>query len=326
MAVVSAGAVPSGSTRYTQPFATDYFEGFSVVDSDLRIPQKKPSFWNGVDAETSAEQMALAREYEKEGSLRAARRAYDALVREWPHSKEAMDAQYAVARIFEESGNLKEAFDEYQYLVAHYAGLFSFDEVQDRQWRIANALLNEGRSFLGIDLGPGAEERERFEKMVCNAPRSPRVPEMMLVIGGMREDEKDYKEAISVYDGLLNRFPKSPQAPTAAYLDAKCRYLLSLENDDNEDRCRNSLAFFKSLLERMPNHPSKDDLLFWQGKLQELLLEQNYQQAIFYERRRPAVAESAYTRFLSEFGTSKYAEDIKSRLEALRAARSTGKE
>lgn len=300
-------------------YATDHFDGFDVVDNEERIPQKERSFWYILEEDTPAAQLKYAEKAEKNGSLGKARRGYEALVREWPTSPEAVRAQLRLAEVLEKEGSYADAFDEYQYLLVHYAGNCPYDEILDRQFRIANYLLHNNTSMFGWALSGLSSIRERFETIVRNAPRSSKAPEAMLIIGGIREEEDERKEAIQVYDGLLNRFPKSEQAGQAAFLSARCRHELAMRETDNEQRCREALAFTRALLQRRPNHPQKNQLVAWQKELENLLLEQNYRMAVFYDSRQRSLQASkiAYQRFLKEFGKSKYAPEVKRRLEAL---------
>lgn len=307
--------------RYNRAYATDMFEGFDALDAKSDIEQKTPSFWNSVDAADAAAQDALAKSHLDAGRLKAARKAYDALVAKWPTSPQAPRAQQAQAEILEKLGLLERAFDEYQYLLTYYAGHCAVYEILDRQFRIANSLLGKEKSFLGLDLGGADEKRRRFEQIVRTAPRAPKVPELLLVIGGIREEEGELLEAIAVYDGLINRFRESEYVPEAAYRSARCRRELSLAQNENEGRCRNTLAFLKSVADRMPNHPMRKDLQDWRDELTRLLIEQNYRKAVFYdtEQRNRESAKSAYRAFLKEFPDAPQAKEISERLKAVEA-------
>ncbi len=317
---LTALAQPSRSSGY-RSYATDSFEGFDALDQDKRIPQKEKSFWYSVKYNDPQEQLDYAAKMEADGNFRTARKAYEALVREWPTTPQAAQSQLAIAQLREKTQNFERAFDEYQYLLTHYAGHCPYDEILDRQFRIANHLLHNNRSMFGWLLSGTDAIRERFEQIVRNAPRSAMAPEIMLIIGSIRVSANERVEAITVYDGLLNRFPNSEQAMTAAYLAAKCRHELAVKFSYNETRCREAVAFMKSILSRLPNHPQKDQLKAWQTELVNLLIEQNYQQAFFYDsrtRNRDA-AIAAYRRFLSEFSDSKYAQQVRARLVELEA-------
>ena len=308
---------PGGQRGYV----TDSFEGFSVVDNDTRIPQKKPSFWwwKRVKKDTAAAQLSYAQDLERNGKLKKAARAYRALVGKWPTSHEALKAQHTLAQVEEKLENYATAFDEYQYLLVHYAGNCPYEEILDRQFRLANHLLHGHKSMFGLKLSLSDEIRERFETIVRNAPRSPRTPEVMLIIGSLREENNDRVEAIAVYDGILNRFPASKEANEAAFLSARCRHALTVKQPENEARCRESIAFITALLERRPNHPCKSELQAWLTEQKALLVEQNYRKAVFYDSKQRSLdaAKNAYRRFLSEFGDSKYGPVVKKRLAEL---------
>jgi len=318
-AAVCPGQAQSGYSGSTRGYATDSFEGFESFDVDDRTPQKKKSFWYSVDAATPAAQLEYAAKLEAEGRSKAARKAYEALVREWPTAPQAAQAQFALAQLFEKAQKFDRAFDEYQYLLTFFAGHCPYNEVLDRQFRIANFLLHNNTSMFGWILNGMDTIRERFEQIVRNAPRSAIAPEVMLIIGSIRVSEKELPEAIAVYDGLRNRFPTTPQAVTAGFLAAKCRYELAVLHNYNEPRCREAIAFFKSVLAREPNHPQKAQMTAWLNELTALLIEQNYRQAVFYDtkQRNMAAAKAAYRRFLSEFADSKYAQQVRDRLAEL---------
>ncbi len=319
VATVTAAWAQVSRHGRTHGYATDHFEGFDALDEDSRIPQKKKSFWYSVDAETPAAQMQIAEKKEALGRNRSARKAYEALIREWPTAPEAAQAQYALAQLLERQGKYEKAFDEYQYLITHYAGHCPYQEVLDRQFRIANYLLHNNTSMFGWTLSGSDTIRERFEQIVRNAPRGAQAPEIMLVIGSIRVSEKELPEAIAVYEGLLNRFPQTSQATDAAYLAAQCRHELAVKHSYNEPRCREAIAFIKSALVRIPNHPQKVQMTTWLNELTALLIEQNYQQAVFYDtkQRNAEAAKAAYRRFLTEFSDSHYAAQVRERLMQL---------
>jgi outer membrane protein assembly factor BamD (BamD/ComL family) len=302
-----------------QGYASDKFEGFEAFDKDTRLPQKEKSFWYSVSEETAAAQLVYAAKKAAAGKSKSARKAYEALVRQWPTAPEAAHAQLALAQLFEKMEKYGQAFDEYQYLLTYFAGHCPYNEVLDRQFRIANLLLHGNKSMFGWALNGTDTIRERFEKIVLNAPRAAIAPEVMLIIGSIRVSAGEKQEAIAVYDGILNRFPGSPQSLSAAYLAAQCRYELAVKHNYNEPRCREAIAFFKAIMARAPNHPQKEQMTAWLNELTNLQLDQNYQQALFYDtrQRKPDAAKAAYRRFLTEFADSKYAPQVRARLVEL---------
>jgi outer membrane protein assembly factor BamD (BamD/ComL family) len=308
-----------GATNRRGGYATDQFEGFAEITGDERLEQKDWSLWFGVSEETPAKQLVYARQAYKDGRFRRARKGYEALIREWPTSKEAAQAQWFLAQLYEEYKNYDRAFQEYQYLLAFYAGFCPYNEVLDRQYKLANVLRCDNRSMFGWLLSEPEANRIRYEQIVRNAPRAPLAPTCMLIVGDIRREEKEMEEAIKVYDGLLNRYPRSSEAEVAAFFAASCRYNRSKTQDTNEENMRDAIAFIKTVLTIMPNHPQKEQFSTWSVALNKQLEESSYKTAYFYDtkQRNKAAAVAAYQRFLAEFRNSKYAEGVRQRLTEL---------
>ena len=118
---VSPGVSPGPGIRY----ATDAYPGFDSEDELLKPSRKEPRWFgwiNGPKKDTAAEQFKYAASLESEESWKGAKKAYDALVREWPTSPEAPKAQKALADIC--LGKLLDseaAFVEYRYLLDFYS-------------------------------------------------------------------------------------------------------------------------------------------------------------------------------------------------------------
>jgi outer membrane protein assembly factor BamD (BamD/ComL family) len=329
-AVAAAVAVaqnrPVGTWQHG--YATDQFEGFEAFGLDDRIEQKTRSLWYGVRADTPAGQLAYARAELEKGHLRGARKGFEALVSEWPEAPEAAEAQLGLARLYEQRKKYARAFDEYQYLLTFYAGVIPYDEVLDRQFKIANFLLHDNVSMFGWVLSGSAADRKRFEQIVRNAPSSPLAPQAMLIVGGIRTSEKETDDAIRVYDGLLNRYGESAQATDAAYLSAKCRYDRASKHTYNEAHCRDAIAFLRAITTRMPRHPQIGEMTGWLSELSAQLEEQCYKNAVFYDtrQRNRNAALMAYNSFLKEFRESKYADRVRARVTELEAKQKPAKQ
>jgi outer membrane protein assembly factor BamD (BamD/ComL family) len=322
-AVITPVLGQSSRTGMNRGYASDNFDGFDSSDNE-RIKQKESSIWFWLSEETAPAQLAYCRQQDAKGNLNSARKGYEALVREWPATQEAAQAQLELANVLEKMKKYSRAFEEYQYALVHYSGNCPYEDILDRQFRIANHLLHNNTSIFGWVLSGTKDIRMRFEQIVINAPRSHLAPESMMKVGSIREGEQEYEEAIKVYDGILNRYPDSKQAVTAAYLSSKCRYTLAVKHNYNENRCRESIAFLKTALLRLPNHPNRVDLEQWLQELNELLLEQNYQAALFYDtpRYNTKAKVAAYRHFMTEFSDSKYGATVRNRLTELSAGSS----
>lgn len=312
---------PAGAPPKNSGYATDQFEGFKNQEADDKLEQKESSLWFSVSEETPAKQLAYCRKAFADGSLRSARKGYEALIRKWPTTKEAAEAQLGLAQLYETRKCYDRAFEEYQYLLTFYSGACPYNDILERQYKIANLMRADNKSMFGLDLGETEDNRLRYEQIVRNAPRSEIAPKCMLIVGDIRREEKEMEEAIKVYDGLLNRFPKAPEAEVAAFFAAQARYERAKNQKSNEANLRDARSFMQSVLQIMPAHPQKEQLTLWVAELSEQLEEHSYSTALFYDtkQRNVGAALAAYRRFLSEFRSSKYEERVRERLLELEA-------
>src|ERR1700733_5618081 len=94
-----------------------------------------------VSASSSRDQLELAHKLEAQGQRDQALKAYKGLLRRWPLSFFAPEAQYRVGKILEDEASFKEAFDAFQKMVTKYPSSDFFSQALNEQYRIANLYL-----------------------------------------------------------------------------------------------------------------------------------------------------------------------------------------
>ena len=302
------------------PYATDAYPGFDGLD-DLPKPEKKETSWFlHVSRDTPAEQFAYAQQMEAEGSLRAARRGYDALVREWPASPEAPKAQLALVMIWAKKYmDYDEAFEALEYMLDFYPRDCDYQELVAYGYQLANLMVREKKTFLGFSFTSTRLCRQHYESIVRRAPGAPYVPEAMLKIGDLREQESQYEEAVQVYATLASKFPFAPEARVATYLEAKARMWLCRRLAYNNPRCKDTANYLAMALKRFPDLDQADEIREWREELLAHLAEDAYAQAKFYDskQRTRHAALSAWENYLQEYPNSPHADEARARIEAL---------
>jgi len=320
--VLAARAVPPGTSpgpgvRY----ATDAYPGFDSEDEIVKPSRKEPGFFSWISGPTKddpAGQLAYASACEADGSLRAARRAYDALVRAWPTSPEAAKAQKALADLC--LGGFLDyegAFREYRYLVDFYSAQCDYDAAVETLYKVAELMRAEGKTVLFFRFDNTVDVRRAYEAVVLRAPGAKFAPQAMLTIAQLREDEDRPETAVAVYENLRNLHPASPEADEALYREARARMVVLRRREYNRDRVRDTIDFLRSAV--ASGRLSDERRGEVEGLLAEagaLIEEEAYQAARFYDSktrtRRSAV--SAYERFLAEFPASDRAPEVRRRL------------
>ena len=315
----------SGYGGYSQ-WATDHYPGFEGLDN-LPVPEKKEkgwlAEWLGIGTPkgaTPAEQLAIAKKLEADGDYKAAAKAYDVLVREWPASVEAPEAQYRLAVVFENNlGEYADAFEEYSYLLDFYPKSCSYAKIVETQYKIVNLLHDTRRMFLGMSFTGNRELRQNYERIVRRAPGADYVPEAMLKIADLREQDSDYEEAIKVYSTLRSRHTGTVEARRALYLEAKARMWLVRRLAYNLPRCKDTEGYLKLALRNDPSHPNIEEMRKWLSELSDYLAEDAWVRAKFYDtkQRTRHAAVAAYGKFLSEYPDSSHADEARARIAEL---------
>ncbi len=312
-------AQPYSGTRY----ATDAYPGFDREEEIVASGKKSPrwfSWWNGPKKGTAAEQLAWAKTCALKESWRAARRAYDALVREWPASPEAPKAQEALADLFlEHFLDYESAFEEYKYLLDYYSSACDYDAIAYRLYEVARLMREEGKTVVFFRFANTVDVRRAFEAVVLRAPGARYAPEAMLAVASLREDDGEWEKAVQVYENLRNLYASGPEANTALHREARARMVVLREHAYNRSRCADTVAFLKLALASNPDAVSKTDFEAWLAEAVGLLEDEAYAAARFYDSRtrtrRSAV--NAYERFLIEYPASRHAGAVRARLAEL---------
>lgn len=314
--------MPSSRTRY----ATDAYPGFDKEDTIIAPGKKEPRwfhFWNGPKHFTASEEYAYAVKCREEGAWRKSRRAFDALVREWPTSPEAPKAQLALADMYlEHYLEYENAFEEYRYLLDYYPSQCDYDAIAFRLYEVAKLMREEGKTLLFFRFANTVDVRRAFEAVVLRAPGASYAPAAMLTVAELREDEEEFEKAVDVYENLRNLHSGTQEANEAVYRESDTRMKLLRTHEYNRERCRDTINFLKMALSgRSLDSARREEVKSWLDEATKLVEEEAFRAAKFYDSRtrtkRSAI--NAYDRFLKEYPASSHAEEALARLAELKA-------
>lgn len=310
---------PGPGVRY----ATDAFPGFDR-EEDLVKPSKKEPKWfafiNGPKMSTATDQLGWAKFCEDSCKYSMARRAYDALVREWPTSEEAPVAQKAMADILlERELDYEEAFNEYRYLLDFYSLDCDYAAIAELMYKVAGLMREEGRTIMFFRFANTVDVRRAYEAVVLRVPGADFVPQAMLTIASLRQDEQKYEEAVQVYENLRNLYPDRSEALTALHSEAQVRMKLLEMHGYNRTRVLDTAAFLRQALRGDLPDTMREDFDRWLCETSFLEEDEAYKAARFYDSRtrtkRSAI--NAYERFLKEYPTSLHVNEVRERLKEL---------
>ena len=272
--------------------------------------------------QTPEAQWAHVQALANDGRARAAAKQALALRIWWPNADEAPEAQLFYARRLDERGKIQAAFDAYQHLVEHYPGRFEFNDVLERQMRLAKTLM--GRKKGQVLFLPGFAAPERaiplFEKIVASAPEGAFAPEAYFLIGSAHEQVYEYDEAIDAFFTALNRYPDSPFAAQAAHAQARCHVELA-EDAPNDARARaEAIAACTLFLQRQPDSEHKGEIEADLARLRERQTAAAFARARYYDRilHKPESALLEYRSFVSLYPDAPQAAEARARIALLK--------
>src|SRR5664280_251957 len=153
-------------------------------------------------------------------ALKAARR----VVKTWPLSDYAPQAQYVVGRCYEQKHLDERAFKEYQKLLEKYPKAVQYEDVLKRQYEIAGRFLAGQwfRLWSYIPFFPSMEKTAGlYQKVVNNGPYSGIAPEAQMNIGEARDKQSNFPESVKAYQLAADRYNDRPRiAADATYKEA----------------------------------------------------------------------------------------------------------
>ena len=317
--VSSPASGPGPGMRY----ATDAYPGFDT-ESDVISPERKEPRWfqfvTGPNCDNATDQLAYCRQLEAEESWSKAVRQYDAIVRNWPTSAEAPEAQRRMAEILlEKEDDAEEAFAAYRYLVDFYSFRCDYNATVDKMYEIAWRMRLEGKTIVFFRFRNTVDVRRAFEACVLRAPGATWAPKALLTVGELREEEGRDTEAVTVYENLRNLHYGTAEAKEGVAREAQARMRLLRDHGYNRARCVDTAAFLKlaKTLVETDRVPEIDAALV---EAERWLEEEAYRATCFYDSRMRTrrSAANAYEKFLKDYPNSVYADEVRARLEALK--------
>ena len=214
------------------------------------------------------------------------------VVKTWPLSDYAPQAQYLLGRSYEARHMDDRAFKEYQVVLEKYPKSDNVSEVLQRQYEIAGRFLG-GQWFRawGYLPYPTAFDRDRiatmYEKIVKSAPYSEVAPQAQLKIGEAREKQKDYPEAVKAYETAADRYSDRPEVAADAVYRAGMAYCKQAQTAEyDQGAAGQAIASLTDFLTLYPDDKRVPDAEKTIAALKTEQARGNFEIAKFYEKQR----------------------------------------
>lgn len=245
------------------------------------------------------------------------------VVRNWPFSDYAPEAQYLVGRCYEVRKKDEKAFKEYGKLVRSYPNTTNVNDVLTRQYEIAGRFLG-GQWFKLWGVIPFFPSMEKtaalYQEIVNFGPYSPVGPDSQMKIGATREKQKNWEEAARAYEIAIYRYLDRPTiAADAFYKAGRAWEKQALEAEYDQSAAGKAITCFTDFAALFPNDPRTKDTGAAIAAMRTEQARGSFEIARYYEkRRRPQAALIYYSEVSRLQPDSKLAEQARQKLDELK--------
>jgi len=278
----------------------------------------------GAVKDSPQEQLAFAVAFFDRQDYDRARREFKKLLRAYPASPEAAEAQYHLSRCYEEDGDYYKAFLEYRKTLQTYPSTHRFQEILEREYQLGNYFLSgKKRKVLGkVAILPARDKAvEIFQAIVDDGPFSEYGVLSQYKLGLAHLALHDYELAVSAFEQLISRYPDSPLVDDARFQMAqaslKGTFKAGYDQAPTDVAIRELEAFVKSYPESELTGEARRRL----EELKERRAQHEFQVAQFYERRRETTSALLYyTTIVDRFAHSSWGPKAAARIQVLTSA------
>jgi len=269
------------------------------------------------------DQLDIARQAFDQKDFKISLKASSYLVKTWPLSDYAPDAQYLVGRCYEARHEDEKAFKAYEKVFQNYPRSEKLDDVLQRQYQIALRFLG-GQRFKLWGLIPWFSDMEKtaglFEQIVKSGPYSPVAPQAQLSIGTAHEKRREYVEAVAAYERAADRYNDQPAIASEAIYRAGLAYGKQARTAEyDQGTAGQAIATFTDFMTLYPDDKRVPEAKQFISTLKEEQARGSCQTAAFYaSRKKWNGALIYYNEALLQSPSSMYATQAREQIDAIK--------
>ncbi|MCM8799111.1 MAG: outer membrane protein assembly factor BamD [Candidatus Omnitrophica bacterium] len=268
---------------------------------------------------TPKEQLDFSLTLYQENKLKEANQEFKKLIKYFPKSKEAAEAQYYLGLIEEKLNHLYEAFLEYQKVIDKYPFSERIQEIIERQYKIGQAFM-EGKAKISWAKSTLMEHPsiEIFRKVVENSTFGPLADEAQYKLGLVLKSLGRFFEAEEEFQKVIDNYPESQWVSAAKFQIASCKASLSRSPDYDQQRTSEAKEIFEEFLKEHPEASLSKEAEENIQSLKEREAKSNFDIGFFYEKQKVYDSAKLYYNFVIEnYPKSIWAAKSLERLQAL---------
>ncbi len=246
--------------------------------------------------QTPQEQLRWALSFYEAKEYSRALLEMETLVRRYPHSTEASEAQFYAGRCYEALENYERAYKAYDAVIQKYPNSGRIQEVLEQEYRIANLFYSgKKRKIAGLEILPSHEKAiEIFKQIVEHAPYGSYAELSQYKIGECYKKIGNYAEARRAFEKLIEEYPKSQLLDDAKYQIALVTFKMSRAASYDEEATDKAIAEFSKFVEEHPESELVQESQEAVHELRERKAEKAFEIAEFYAKQEEWPAAKVY--------------------------------
>lgn len=236
---------------------------------------------------TPAEQLDYALVIYNEDRYKEAKVELQRVIKYYPKSAEAAEAQYYLGLVEEAEDNLYEAYLAYQKVIDKYPFSERIQEIIEKEYKIAQEFMaGKKRRALGINLPVENPAIEIFRKVIENSVYGPLAAPAQYKLGLVLKGLGRFFEAEEEFQKVISNYPNSEWIEAAKFQIASCRASVSKGPDYDQEATSEAKEKFEEFVKEHPDavlsREAEDKI---QG-LREKEAESSFSIAGFYEKQK----------------------------------------
>ena len=261
--------------------------------------------------ETPKEQLVFAMMAYEEGEYKEAIKEFKKLIKHYPRSRQAPEAQFFISRCYEKQGKLFVAFEGYQEVINKYPFSERAPEIIEIQYKIGLELLEGGGSkgiFVDTLAGNDYNPIDVLRKVIKNDPYGKNAPSAQYKIALYLLEKRLYQESRDEFETVMNDYPESEWAQAAQYQIAIADATRSSGAQYDQETTQAAVEELKEFTETYPDAEFSEDAKQRILELRDKEAENSFVIAQFYEKQKKyASAKIYYQSIVDEYQDTKWA-------------------
>lgn len=249
-----------------------------------------------VSQEESEELLKYAMSFRQEKNGERSIAELENLLRKFPSSHVAPDAQYQIGLIYEENNDLSRAFEAYKKLMENYPQSEKSDEVIERVYGIGLKFLSGYKDKVAgvVNVSRLPKSVEVFEHIVKLAPFGKFGDQAQFQIGVAYKMMGRYREAVDAFQKFVDRYPSSALLDDAYFQLAESSYAFSSKATRDQYALEDAITNISNYLQKYPESNASDKVQQLKKEIEERDAEKNFRIGLYYEAQNELESARLY--------------------------------